>query len=178
MTKSLRPTKGSRKAHLDSLFIRAGQMEESGKLGAAFRLFLAGAKAGETGCQLNVGNYYDDGTGVRRNRKAALYWYKRAYLHGDASAASNIGVMWRNEKKSKRALEWFKKSVRLGNDEANLEIAKYYLQNENNPAQAIRHLKRVCKSNCVTEAGAEEAAELLKKAVKTRSVARLSGPRK
>jgi len=166
MIKSQPQTKRSRKSDLDEIFIRAGQMEEGGHLRSAFRLFLAGAKAGETGCQLNVGNYYDDGTGVRRNRKAALYWYKRAYRHGMASAAHNIGILLRNDKNPKRALDWFKKAVRLGDDESNLEIAKYYLQNEIKPAKAIRHLEKVCESNWVSEAGVEDATRLLKQAKK------------
>jgi hypothetical protein len=54
----------------------------------------------------------------------------------------------------------------MGDDEANLEIAKYYLGKENNPRKAIPHLERVYRSNRVTEAGAEEAARLLNQARK------------
>jgi len=53
----------------------------------------------------------------------------------------------------------------MGDDEANLEIAKYYL-GENNPRKAIPHLERVYRSNRVTEAGAEKAARLLNQARK------------
>lgn len=161
MVKSPRHAKRSRKSYVDGLFIQAAKQEERGKLRSAFRLYLAAAKAGDTGCQINVGNFYDAGTAVRRNRRAAFYWYKRAYRRGDSCAASNIGIMWRNENQPRRALEWFEKAVRLGDDEANLEIAKYYLRHEHNPLKAIEHLKKVCQSKCVTEAGAEEAARLL-----------------
>jgi tetratricopeptide (TPR) repeat protein len=109
-----------------------------------------------------VGNYYDDPKGIRRNRTAALHWYKRAYRRGDSAAAHNIGIVLRNEGKSNKALSWFKRAVKLGDDESNLEIAKYYLENENNPRQAIPHLERICRSNWVSEAGAEQAANLLK----------------
>jgi TPR repeat protein len=164
MAKSHRHTKQAPKPNADALFIRAIKHEEKGELRAAFRLYLAAAKAGDTGCQLNLGNFYDAGTGVRRNRAAALYWYKRAYRRGVSSAAHNIGILWRSEKNLDRALRWFKKAVRLGDDESNLEIAKHYLRNERNPRKAIPHLERVCKSKRVTEAGAEEATKLLKKA--------------
>jgi TPR repeat protein len=163
MVKSRSHSKHSRKQYAEELFIQAGKQEENGDLRSAFRLYLAAAKAGDTSCQVNVGNFYDAGTGVRRNRLAALYWYKRVYRRGDSCAANNIGVMWRNDKKPKRALEWFRKAVRLGDDEANLEIAKYYLRNEPNPLKAIRHLEKVCQSHCVTEAGKEEATKLLKR---------------
>jgi tetratricopeptide (TPR) repeat protein len=166
MEKFRSQSKNSRKQYAEELFIRASKQEENGDLRSAFRLYLAAAKAGEISCQVNVGNFYDAGTGVRRNRSAAIYWYKRAYRRGDSCAASNIGVMWRNDKKPKRALEWFRKAVRLGDDEANLEIAKYYLRNEQDSNKAIQHLKKVCQSNCVTEAGKEEATRLLKLAKK------------
>ncbi len=162
MVKLHRPSKRPRKSDADVLFIRAEKHEENGELRSAFRLYLAGAKAGDTGCQLNVGNYYDAGTGVRRNRLAALYWYQRAYRRGVSSAATNIGIMWRNENNPKRALGWFQRAVRLGDDEANLEIAKHYLRNKGNGRKAIRHLEKVCRSNWVTEAGVEEATKLLK----------------
>jgi TPR repeat protein len=166
MVKARIQAKRSRKQYAEELFIRAAKHEENGQLRSAFRLYLAAAKAGDTSCQLNVGNFYDAGTGVRRNRLAALYWYKRAYRRGDSCAANNIGVMWRNDKKPKRALEWFQKAVRLGDEEANLEIAKYYLRNEPNTLKAIRHLEKVCQSDCVTEAGKEEATRLLKQTKK------------
>ena len=72
----------------------------------------------------------------------------------------------RNEKKPKRALEWFRKAVHLGDDDANLEIAKYYFENETSPAKAIPYLQKVWQSNSVTESGKEEAARLLKQARK------------
>jgi TPR repeat protein len=151
-----------RRSHTDELFIRAAAQEEKGNLRSAFRLYLAAAKAGNTGCQLNLGNFYDDGIGVRRNRSAALHWYKRAYRRGEASAASNIGVMLRKEGNIKGALAWFRKAVRLGDEEAHLEIGKHYFRAENDPAKAIPHLRKVCQSNYVTEAGRQEAAQLLR----------------
>jgi TPR repeat protein len=164
MTKIQRRSKHPGKSNAEELFVRATKQEERGKLRSAFRLYLAAAKAGDIGCQLNVGNFYDAGMGVRRNRLAALYWYKRAYRRGYSCAASNIGIMWRNEQKLKRSLEWFHKAVRSGDEEANLEIGKHYLFNEHNLAKAILHLEKVCHSDCVTEAGMEEATKLLKRA--------------
>jgi TPR repeat protein len=154
--------KATRKSKNADLFLRAEQQEDKGKFRSAFRLYLAAAKAGDRGSQLNVGNYYDGGKGVRQNRAAAMYWFKRAYRRGDCSAAHNIGVMWRNDQKFKRALAWFERAVKLGDDESNLEIAKHYLRNEHKPDKAIPYLKKVRNPNWVSEAGAEEASKLLK----------------
>jgi TPR repeat protein len=169
MPESRRTARPSRKAKAEELFIRADRQDDKGNFSSAFRLFLAGAKLGDKGCQLSVGNYYDDAKGVRRNCKAALYWYKRAYRGGIASAANNIGVLYRNEKNPRRALAWFNKAARMGDDEANLEIAEYFLQTDPNPDKAIRHLKRVCESEWVSEAGVEEAKKLLMRAKKMRN---------
>jgi uncharacterized protein len=151
------------KAKAENLFIRADRADEQGQSRRAFRLMLAAAKLGDQGAQTNVGNYYADGKGVRRNRSAALYWYKRAYRGGEACAASNIGVLYRNEGEPNRALAWFKRAVAAGDDEANLDIGKHYLQNDN-PRRAVPYFKRVRPTGFVTEAGVEEARRLLKSA--------------
>ena len=174
MSKSKSRSKKPRTARNDELFARADKLEDKGNLKAAFRLLLAGAKAGDIGCQVNVGNYYDDAKGIRRNREAALYWYKRAYQRGNAAAASNIGIMWRNEGQPGRALSWFKRAVKMGDDEANLEIAKHYIVNENRPRRALPYLRKVVNSNWVTEAGAEEATILLRQIRKRASRAQLT----
>lgn len=151
------------RTNLEDLFRLADQLRDRGDRRSAFRLFLVAAKAGHVGSQLNVGYCYDVGDGTRRNRSAALHWYKRAYRHGHASAAHNMGTIWRDERKWRLALWWFRRAVKLGSDDSSLEIAKYYLSNELGASKAIPHLRRVAESNSVTEANAEEAKQLLKR---------------
>jgi len=146
------------------LFSRADRLYDRGKFRLAFRLMLAAAKLGDIGAQVNVGNYYDDGKGVRRSRSSALYWYKRAYRRGDACAAHNIGVLWRNEESLRRALYWFSRAVALGDEESNLDIGKHFLYNKKDPRSAILYFKKVKPTGWVSEAGAEEANELLREA--------------
>ena len=153
-----------KKVKADRLFSQACRLEEQGKMRSAFRLMLAAAKLGDIGAQLNVGNYYDDGKGVRRNRESAVYWYRRAYRRGYCSAAHNIGVIWRNEGKLRRALYWFSRAVSLGDEESNLDIGKHFLYNENNPRKAVVYFKRVKPTGWVSEACAEESENLLREA--------------
>lgn len=152
------------KARAENLWIRAEKQGEQGKMRAAFRLMLAATKLGNTSAQINVGNYYDDGQGVRRNRPAALHWFKRAYRRGDSTAAHNIGVVWRKEGKPRRSLYWFSRAVQLGDDESNLDIGKHFLHKANNPQKAIVYFKRVRPTGWVSQAGVEEAATLLREA--------------
>jgi TPR repeat protein len=152
------------KSEADRLFVRADRHADRGEMKSAFRLMLASVKLGNTGAQINVGNYYADGKGVRRSRSKALYWYKRAYRRGDSCAAHNIGILWRDEGKLQRALYWFFRAVSLGDDGSNLDIGKHFLHNEKSPRRAIPYLTRVLRSDWVCEADSEVAAELLRKA--------------
>jgi TPR repeat protein len=145
-----------------SIFVRADKLWDEGKLELALRLFMKAAKAGDVGAEQNLGYFYDRGLGVRRNRARALHWYMRAYRHGYASAATNIGTVWRDSGEPRRALSWFRRAVKMGDDDANLEIAKYYLKHSRNPAKAIPFLEDVCRSSKVSESSLEEARTLLK----------------
>ncbi len=163
--------KQSRKSNGTQLFMRADQQWDRGNLQSAFLLFLAAAKAGDRGALLSLGYFYDTGVYVRQNRSMAFYWYKRAYRRGDASAANNIGTIWRDDKHSRRALYWFHRAVAMGNESSNLEIAKHYLQIEGESSMARGYLEKVCASNCVSEDTLQQAKRLL------RGLSRKSGAR-
>jgi len=57
MLKSGLRAKRYQQSDLDYLFQRADKQQEAGNLRSAFRLLLAAAKAGDPGCQLNLGNF-------------------------------------------------------------------------------------------------------------------------
>ncbi|MBI1740725.1 MAG: sel1 repeat family protein [Acidobacteriales bacterium] len=145
-------------------WISADKEWERGRVGLAFRLMLAAAKMGESGAQVNVGKMYDDAIGTKRNKEAALYWYRRAYRRGESTAAHNIGTVWRDDGNFRRALYWFERAIQMngGDDgEASLEIAKLYLGEDQDPGKAAFFLRGVCKSKNVTQAAVEEARRLL-----------------
>jgi hypothetical protein len=154
-----------RQAKAGALFVRADEQWVRGKLRSAFRLFLAAAKLGDAGARVNIGYFYDVGLGVQRNRQTALNWYRKAYRAGMSVAATNIGIVYRDEGKPERAVDWFRRAIALGDPEPNLELAKIYLDKEDGKRKAIACLKSVirAKASAVTEAGREEAEELLKR---------------
>jgi tetratricopeptide (TPR) repeat protein len=127
---------------------------------------LSAAKQGHPSALLNLGYFYDCGIGITANRNSAILWYKRALRKGYASAASNIGTIYRDEKKTQLALRWFEKAVALGEIEANLEIAKIYMSVLDDSRMAIRHLKLVALAKArieVTKHSQEQAVRFLKK---------------
>jgi TPR repeat protein len=156
----------SAKPDADKLFVLADRKWSQGKLKTAFRLLLLAAKAGDRGAQTNLGYFYDVGIGTRRNKVAALSWYKKAFRGGDTAAAHNIATIWRDEHEPKRALAWFRRAAKSGDDGSNLDIARHYLEDESNPRKAVKYLTKVGRSGRVSEAEVKEASQLLKIAKK------------
>jgi hypothetical protein len=152
-------------SNADVLFDKASESWERGRLRSAFFLFLRAAKDGDPGAQHNLGYFYDVGIGVQKNREQALRWYGKAFQQGSRVAASNIATIFRDENKTKKALSWFERAVRLGDADANLEIAKIYLRGPGDPKKAIPYLKRTmtAKPCDVTRASQLEAEHLLKR---------------
>jgi hypothetical protein len=145
----------------DNLYQRANERWKKGRLRIAFRLFLAAARAGSISALGIVGYFYDDGIGVKSNRNAALYWYKRAYRRGSALAANNIAVIWRDRHRPDRAMVWFKRAVMLGSTDSNLDIGEILLRNPRNRRRAMSYLTKTCKSRSATQGSREQARALL-----------------
>lgn len=152
----------------NALIQRAEECWTKGKLSDAFRLFLAAAKAGGVPAYSILASFYDQGTGVKANRRAALHWYIRAYREhdswykrGDSTSANNIGCIWRDKRKPRTAIMWFKRAVRLGDGDANLNIARIYLRSNRDRQKAARYLQRTIDAKYVTDGSIEEARKLL-----------------
>jgi TPR repeat protein len=145
-----------------SRFYRAADFLERGDARRAFRLFLAGAKAGDPDCQLNLGWLYDSGQGVRKNRKRALHWYRLAYGKGSASAANNIGTIFRDDGRLNEAIKWFERAIQRGSEDSHLEIAKILLL-QHDSMSAVGRLRVVTRSDKVAVQTREQALRLLRR---------------
>jgi TPR repeat protein len=151
----------------DERFNRASELWERRRLKDAFHLFLSAAADGDVASQTNLGYFYDCGIGTKKNKNAALRWYKKAHRRGDSSATINIGTIYRDRGETKRALQWFERALARGDDDGALEIGKIYVT-EGNFTTAAKYLKRARKSRSVSEDTNEQAAELLKQVHQSR----------
>ena len=127
------------------LLLRGDRQQQRGNLASGFRLLLMSAKLGDPSAQLNLGYTYDVGIGVRRNRAAAMHWYRRAYRSGVGIAASNLGTIFRDEGSYEEAARWFRRGVKGGDVDANLELAKIYLRDARQKRKAIACLRAILK---------------------------------
>ena len=145
-------------------FILADRYMEQRKFKKALQILLTTVDSGSMVCFMGLGYYYDVGLGCKRDRQKALYWYKRAVRRGSSSAAINIGITYRNQRKRYLALYWFKKSLAMGDGDALLELGKLMLNAYGDKTQAKHYFRATIKrKTCITEFSQEEAAEYLAK---------------
>jgi hypothetical protein len=150
----------------DRLYIEADLLDGRGRYAEALPLLLKGAKAGDTSCQILLGNYFSDGRkGIPIDQTRAIYWYKQAYKQGDSGAPFNLAMHYRNRGDVGEAYRWFQHSVDAGDNEAHLALAKIWLHERENATKAIKHLKAVFQGNPhdVSELGRDEARTMLRR---------------
>ena len=65
-----------------------------------------------------MGILYENGTGVPKDAKSAIKWYKLAAKQGDANAPHNLGVMYRTgngiPRNPQTALKWYRVATEYG----------------------------------------------------------------
>jgi TPR repeat protein len=155
---SAAPSEGER------LFNEAYRHEQNGDLKRAFQCLLAGARLGDSGCQINLGNFYSAGIGTRKNMAIAALWYRKAYKNGERTGALNLAIDRRNAGRTRSAVIWFKKAIAMNDGDACIQLAKIYMQQKDGRSAAIGLLKQVMQMNRadISEDGKEEAKLLLR----------------
>jgi TPR repeat protein len=147
------------------LYMEADLLDARRRYTEALPLLLKGAKAGDTSCQILLGNYLSDGRkGIPVDQKRAIYWYKRAYGQGSSTGASNLAMHYRKRGDVDEACRWYELAVKSGDNEAHLALAKIWLRDRQNKAKAIKHLEAIFQGNPhdVSELGRDEARVMLR----------------
>jgi len=159
-------SKRNKISETDKLLREAELHEEEGNFRAAFECLLAGANLGDSSCQVNLGNFYATGNGVRKNLKKAAYWYKKAYKNGSSCGALNLAIDRRNEGDVRSATIWFKKAIAMNDGQACIQLAKMYKNRKGGQKTAMDLLRQAQRLE-ISEASEEEAEALLKELTKT-----------
>ncbi len=152
----------------EALFLNAERYEEQGKFKMAFRCLLDAANLGHTSSQVNLGNFYSAGKGVRKSSGDASYWYQRAYNGGDPTGALNLAIDRRNEGNTRSAFVWFKRAWAMNEGDAAIELAKLYAVRRGGAKKAIELLKKIptLKRSEISDDSKEEAALILSELIK------------
>lgn len=164
----------SKRQDAEALFLAAERFEEERKFAEAARCLLKAAALGHSSSQLNLGNFYASGTGVRKNLTKAAYWYMAAHRRGNPTAARNLAIDKVSAGNTRSAILWFKKGIDKQDGGSYIGLAKIYVGQRDGKEKAIRLLERVRKMSKMhaSDLDREQAEELLAKlrnsAVRTR----------
>lgn len=94
----------------------------------AMDLAIPRAQAGDAAAQTLVAELFDQGLGVKRDRKEAAFWYKQAAAGGDPAGMFKYALMLMEgryaERDRKKADEYMKKAADAGNPSAQFNYAQ------------------------------------------------------
>lgn len=149
----------------EALFGKAERYEQKGDFKNAFACLLAAAHLEDAGSQLNLGNFYAWGRGVKRNLDKAAYCYKKAYKNGYSTGALNLAIDRRNAGNVRSAVTWFKKAIEMNNGEACVALARIYSARKGGHKAAEALLRRALRlgRDHISEDAKEEAKSLITK---------------
>jgi TPR repeat protein len=147
----------------ENLFVKAEQYEEKGSFKSAFNCLLAASQLGHVSSQVNLGNFYASGIGVRKNLDKAASCYKKAYKSGDNCGALNLAIDKKMQGDMRSGVIWFKKAIALNCGDACIELAKIYKTRKGGQKPAANLLKRALRlsRDDISDASREEAESLL-----------------
>ena len=107
---------------------------EANNMPLAFKEFHAAAKEGDTDSQFNMGVMYEQGIGVGKDEKEAVFWYNKAATQGNAAAQFNLGVLCENGRGTKvdysKANEWYRKASVQGDALAIGNLGMLYVRGD------------------------------------------------
>jgi TPR repeat protein len=86
------------------------------------------AQRGDTSVPLNLAHAYDTGQGIRRSKRKALHWYRRALAASEGAAAHNIATVYRDRADTIRAARRFARAVSLASAAAISSSGNFFLQ--------------------------------------------------
>lgn len=85
------------------------------------------AAQGYCAAQNALSNLLSSGDIASRNYAGAIYWAKKAISQGDASAAHNLGTIYRDQKKSAMAFRCYQRAVSMGYKDSLFQVGLCYL---------------------------------------------------
>jgi len=89
-------------------------------------VLLQKAKNGDADAQWRIASMYDTGTGVPRNGKEAMKWYRASAEQGNAEAQNSLGSALQAERRYEEALPWYERAAAQGHALATNNLAYLY----------------------------------------------------
>lgn len=115
---------------------------------------------GSSAAQTTLGVLLGNGDGVPRNVDEALFWLRKAFHAGEACAAHNIAITYREIGDFRAAVRWLRRSVQAGDGDALIELGIHYYWGKGvrrNPKAAVRCFRMATRAKFISEFGRDDA---------------------
>lgn len=127
----------------------------------AFKIFLKLAEEGDDNSMDRIGSMYDAGEGVEYNLEQAIFWYKKAIEKGSWGSRHNLAITYRCHGDMLKAKYWFEESIKYGNLDSALDLAKLLMICEDKKDQVVFYLNLCSEDKNGYEDTINEANKLL-----------------
>jgi TPR repeat protein len=155
---------GSNTPTADLLFFKGDAAQDAGDFATARQAFERGAALDDPICWVRLGLMFHDGIGCDADKRKAMQCYRKAWRARDQVAANNIAILYREAGNRRAMFRWFERGAAVGDGDALVELAKCFINGigvRRNLSIALRYINQAIRSENITEAGREEAEELL-----------------
>jgi TPR repeat protein len=151
----------------EALFRIGDAAQDAGDHHRARRAFEQGAALGDIWCLLRLAYMFDIGLGVEADKAFAMRCYQRAWRRGHSEVAANsIALLYREAGDRRAMFRWFLRAAERGDDGAQVDVAKCYLDGigvRKSVPEGMKRLAAAVAGANICEAEREEAAALLAK---------------
>lgn len=103
----------------------------------ALSLWLSLGEQGDAASQMNIGEMYAKGLGVKQNIPEALKWFNKAAAQGSAAAEFSLGEIYEYghgmPADHKQSIKWYRKAAQQGHASARYKLGAKYFKGEGVP---------------------------------------------
>ena len=103
---------------------------ERGDFKTALKHFKPLAKKGDINAQFNMGLMYENGDGVPKDDKKAVYWWTKSAEQGSMLAQYYLGELNYTLENYQQAIYWFEKSAEQGDSDSQFNLGAIYYDGE------------------------------------------------
>ena len=107
---------------------------EAGNPQLAAKEFRACAEKSDADCQFNLALMYEQGMGIPKDEKEAVFWYRKSAELGNSNAQFNLGVLYENGRGTAvdfaKANQWYRKASVQGDPLAIGNLGMLYLRGD------------------------------------------------
>jgi uncharacterized protein len=128
---------------------------------AAFSFLEKAANLGDSMAMTQLALMYDAGEGVAADVEKSIEWDKKAIALGSSTSMLNLGITYRKLGQIREAKWCFENALKLGDEQAALELARLYSVSDKERDTVKEYLRIAIASNNLSFDSEHEARQMM-----------------